>query len=118
MYLSTYPYVNLYIHVSEEIFLLLRNSKILKTGSPCSSNRWHFIQDINLLVILDLFFKIYGVSCGDLVYSGHNANVMIIGLTIIWEYRRVVSRKVNITLWVLFVFFMLSQGVISAITRR
>lgn len=65
-----------------------------------------------------IMFKAYNETCGDLYYSGHNSNVMVIMLCLKPYLLQVLTSKQKILFWCLFAFMITSQFLISIITRR
>jgi hypothetical protein len=68
--------------------------------------------------VWELFYKVYNKTCGDLIFSGHNANLMIIFLGLRDFLCRYFTKKQKVIFYVVFVFLIVSQGYLSIITRR
>lgn len=68
--------------------------------------------------IFECFYKVYNHTCGDLLFSGHNANTMIIILNLIATFWSLSTKKNKIIMLIIFGIVILLQGFFSISTRR
>lgn len=68
--------------------------------------------------IFECFYKVYNHTCGDLLFSGHNANVMIIVLNLLATFWPQSTKKNKIIMLICFGIVIFLQAFFSIATKR
>ena len=107
------------VYANLTLMHLLRNVNyhITRVSSP-SEYCMNLTDEDKPQNIWQCFYKIYNHTCGDLIFSGHNANAVIIMLNLAAMYFPFSSKKQKIIMVIVFLSAILIQGFFSIATKR
>ena len=61
--------------------------------------------------------KQFNPTCGDLMFSGHNASALLLALIVYHAYKAVFHKTLRVVMVIFYIVMILLQGVISALQR-